>query len=97
MMQTKEREGSWWTRCPEAVRVILLNSEKQIKIIETPRDGMQGLNTIIPTRKKIEYINLLLQSGFDTVEVGSFVSPRTIPQMADTTEVLEKLDYTKTK
>jgi hydroxymethylglutaryl-CoA lyase len=73
-----------------------LNSEKQIKIIETPRDGMQGLNTIIPTRKKIEYINLLLQCGFDTVEVGSFVSPRTIPQMADTAEVLEKLDYSKT-
>lgn len=74
-----------------------MNSEKKIKIIETPRDGMQGLDKIIPTRKKIEYINLLLQCGFDTVEVGSFVSPRTIPQMADTAEVLEKLDYTKTK
>ena len=76
---------------------ILLSSEKQIKIIETPRDGMQGLDTIIPTRKKIEYINLLLQCGFDTVEVGSFVSPTTIPQMADTAEVLEKLDYTNTR
>ena len=78
-------------------RLILLNSEKQIKIIETPRDGMQGLDKIIPTSKKVEYINLLLQCGFDTVEVGSFVSPRTIPQMADTAEVLENLDYTKTK
>jgi len=69
----------------------------QIKIIETPRDGMQGLDAIIPTKKKIEYINLLLQCGFDTVEVGSFVSPKAIPQMADTAEVLKKLDYSKTK
>ena len=68
-----------------------------IKIIETPRDGMQGLDTIIPTKKKIEYINLLLQCGFDTVEVGSFVSAKAIPQMADTAEVLKKLDYSKTK
>jgi hydroxymethylglutaryl-CoA lyase len=84
-------------RCPKNVKGILLNSEKQIKIIETPRDGIQGLDIIIPTSKKIEYINLLLQCGFDTVEVGSFVSPKTIPQMADTVEVLEKLDYSKTK
>jgi hydroxymethylglutaryl-CoA lyase len=69
----------------------------RIKIIETPRDGMQGLDTIIPTKRKIEYINLLLQCGFDTVEVGSFVSPKAIPQMADTAEVLKKLDYSKTK
>lgn len=69
----------------------------QIKIIETPRDGMQGLESIIPTKRKIEYINLLLQCGFDTVEVGSFVSPKAIPQMADTAEVLKKLDYSKTK
>lgn len=68
-----------------------------IKIIETPRDGMQGLDTFIPTAKKIEYINLLLKCGFDTVEVGSFVSPRAIPQMADTAEVLKNLDYSGTK
>lgn len=74
-----------------------MNNERQnIKIIETPRDGMQGLETFIPTQKKIEYINILLQCGFDTVEVGSFVSPKAIPQMADTAEVLEKLDYSKT-
>jgi hydroxymethylglutaryl-CoA lyase len=74
-----------------------MNTERQnIKIIETPRDGMQGLETFIPTQKKIEYINILLQCGFDTVEVGSFVSPKAIPQMADTAEVLEKLDYSKT-
>ena len=74
-----------------------MNSEKRIKIIETPRDGMQGFDTIIHTRKKIEYINLLLQCGFDTVEVGSFVSQKAIPQMADTTKVLEGLDYSKTR
>jgi len=72
-------------------------NKQQIKIIETPRDGMQGLDTFIPTQKKIEYINLLLQCGFHTVEVGSFVSPRAIPQMADTAEVLDKLDYTNTR
>lgn len=71
-------------------------SDQKIKIIETPRDGMQGMASFVPTHKKVEYINLLLQCGFDTVEVGSFVSPRAIPQMADTAEVLEKLDYTKT-
>jgi len=69
----------------------------QIKIIETPRDGMQGINSFIPTQKKIGYINLLLKCGFDTVEVGSFVSPIAIPQMKDTAEVLEKLDLSLTK
>lgn len=69
---------------------------KRIKIIETPRDGMQGIDRFIPTEKKIEYINLLLQCGFDTVEAGSFVSPKAIPQMADTAEVLNKIDYENT-
>lgn len=73
-----------------------MRQHSQIKIIETPRDGMQGIDEFIPTHKKIEYINLLLQCGFDTVEVGSFVSPKAIPQMADTPELLEKLDYSKT-
>lgn len=63
-----------------------------IKITETPRDGMQGLTHIIPTKNKIEYINALLQCGFDTLETGSFVSPRAIPQMADTGEVLKHLN-----
>lgn len=70
--------------------------EQDIKIIETPRDAMQGMETFIPTHKKVAYINLLLQCGFDTVEVGSFVSPKAIPQMVDTSEVLKKLDYSKT-
>ena len=65
-----------------------------IKIIETPRDGFQALDTIISTDKKVAYINQLLRSGFQTVEVGSFVSPRLIPQMADTAEVLNRLDLT---
>ncbi len=73
------------------------NLGQEIKIIETPRDGMQGIERFIPSLKKIGYINLLLQCGFDTVEVGSFVSPKAIPQMKDTAEVLEKLDLSLTK
>ena len=62
-----------------------------VKIIETPRDGFQGLPYIIETDKKVEYINLLLECGFHTVEVGSFVSPKLIPQMADTAKVIKSL------
>jgi hydroxymethylglutaryl-CoA lyase len=69
----------------------------KIKILETPRDGLQGLKQIIPTHKKIEFINQLLRCGFNSVEVGSIVSPNAIPQMADTLEILEKLDYSGTK
>jgi hydroxymethylglutaryl-CoA lyase len=63
-----------------------------IKIIETPRDAFQGIKQFIPTEKKIRIINLLLQAGFDTVEAGSFVSRKLIPQMADTSQVLRGLD-----
>jgi hydroxymethylglutaryl-CoA lyase len=66
--------------------------DNYIKIIETPRDGFQALNGIIPTSDKVKYINQLLRCGFQTVEVGSFVSPRLIPQMADTADVLRQLD-----
>jgi len=69
----------------------------EIKILETPRDGFQGIAEFIPTQKKIEFINLLLNCGFHTVEVGSLVSPKAIPQMVDTIELLEKLDYSKTR
>ncbi len=62
-----------------------------IKIIECPRDAMQGLARFIPTEKKIRYLNILLQTGFDTLDFGSFVSPAVIPQMADTAEVLKGL------
>lgn len=62
-----------------------------IKLIECPRDAMQGWKTFIPTGKKIEYINSLLKVGFDTIDFGSFVSPKAIPQMADTGEVISKI------
>lgn len=63
-----------------------------IKIIECPRDAMQGLKRIIPTALKVQYINALLKVGFDTIDFGSFVSAKAIPQMADTAEVFEQLD-----
>lgn len=59
-----------------------------IKITETARDAMQGIKTFIPTANKLAYVNALLKVGFDTLDVGSFVSPRVIPQMADTREVI---------
>lgn len=68
-----------------------------MKIIECPRDAMQGLHDFIPTATKIEYINQLLKVGFDTIDFGSFVSPKAIPQMRDTAEVLSGLDLTTTK
>ena len=66
-----------------------------IKIIECPRDAMQGLIEFIPTEKKINYINGLLKVGFDTIDFGSFVSPKAIPQMRDTAEVLKHLDLNR--
>jgi hydroxymethylglutaryl-CoA lyase len=67
-----------------------------IKFIECPRDAMQGIPILIPTEKKITYIQSLLDVGFDVIDFGSFVSPRVIPQMADTIDVLEGLDLSKT-
>ncbi|HEX2683444.1 MAG TPA: hydroxymethylglutaryl-CoA lyase [Ferruginibacter sp.] len=69
-----------------------MNELNKIKLIECPRDAMQGWPHQIPTEKKIEYINTLLKVGFDTIDFGSFVSPKAIPQMADTREVISKLD-----
>ena len=66
--------------------------EQKIQFIECPRDAMQGWPQLIPTEKKIEYINSLLQVGFHSIDFGSFVSPKAIPQMADTKAVLEGLD-----
>ena len=63
----------------------------KIKIIECPRDAMQGWANFIPTEKKIKYLNQLLKVGFDTLDFGSFVSPKAIPQMADTKEVIRNL------
>jgi len=67
-----------------------------VKIIECPRDAMQGIKDFIPTEKKVQYIQSLLRVGFDTVDVGSFVSPKAIPQMADTSEVLAQIDLSNT-
>jgi hydroxymethylglutaryl-CoA lyase len=67
------------------------NPKSQIKLIECPRDAMQGWKHFIPTQKKIDYINALLKVGFDTIDFGSFVSPKAIPQMADTSVVLKGL------
>lgn len=69
---------------------------EQIKIIECPRDAMQGIETFIDTNKKASYINQLLKVGFDTIDFGSFVSPKAIPQLRDTAEVLKKLDLNNT-
>ncbi len=71
--------------------------KQEVKLIECPRDAMQGWKHFIPTEKKIEYINTLLQVGFDTIDFGSFVSPKAIPQMADTKDVIKKLKLQNTK
>jgi len=68
-----------------------------MKIIECPRDAMQGIHDFIPTQEKANYINDLLKVGFDTIDFGSFVSPKAIPQMKDTAEVLNLLNLDDTK
>ena len=68
-----------------------------VKLIECPRDAMQGIKEFIPTQMKVDYINQLLKVGFDTIDFGSFVSSKAIPQMQDTAEVLERLDLSTTK
>ena len=71
---------------------------KKVKLIECPRDAMQGVTShFIPTASKAQYINALLRVGFDTIDFGSFVSPKAIPQMRDTAKVLSKLDLSKTE
>lgn len=74
-----------------------MGTKKQIKLIECPRDAMQGWHSIIPTQKKIEYINALLKVGFDTIDFGSFVSAKAIPQMADTADVVKALRLQQSK
>src|SRR5206468_11994223 len=68
-----------------------------IRLIECPRDAMQGWKHLIPAEKKVEYINALLKVGFDTLDFGSFVSPKAIPQMADTKTVIEKINTGESK
>lgn len=67
-----------------------------VKITECPRDAMQGIDSFIPTKTKADYINKLLKVGFDTIDFGSFVSPKAIPQLRDTAEVLSLLDLSNT-
>ena len=74
-----------------------IKMKDKVKIIECPRDAMQGIKTFIPTEKKVQYIQSLLRVGFHTIDFGSFVSPKAIPQMVDTAEVLAKLDLSETK
>ena len=68
-----------------------------MKIIECPRDAMQGLHTFIPTQEKVRYLNQLLKVGFDTIDFGSFVSPKAIPQMRDTARVVSQLELDDTR
>src|SRR5690349_3334542 len=69
-----------------------MSQEKEFILVECPRDAMQGWKNFIPTQTKIYYLNSLLRVGFDTIDFGSFVSHKAIPQMADTMEVVKKLD-----
>ena len=69
----------------------------EVQLVECPRDAMQGIKTWIPTPRKILYLQSLLNCGFHTLDFGSFVSPKAIPQMADTAEVLAGLDLSRTK
>jgi hydroxymethylglutaryl-CoA lyase len=68
-----------------------------VKLVECPRDAMQGIETFIPTDVKVKYLNGLLKVGFDTIDIGSFVSPKAIPQLADTAEVLDRIDMDGSK
>ncbi len=68
-----------------------MDQKPQIKLVECPRDAMQGVHQFIETETKAEYLNVLLQVGFDTLDFGSFVSPKAIPQMRDTADVLSRL------
>lgn len=73
-----------------------MENKREIKLIECPRDAMQGIHDFIPTQLKTDYINSLLKVGFDTIDFGSFVSPKAIPQLKDTAKVLSKLDLDNT-
>ena len=74
----------------------MMMTSTPIKLIECPRDAMQGWKSFIPTERKIEYLNALLKVGFDTLDFGSFVSPKAIPQMADTAAIIPQLDLSGT-
>ncbi len=77
--------------------ILIFEVMQKVKIIECPRDAMQGIRDWIPTVEKAQYIQSILRCGFDTIDFGSFVSPKAIPQMKDTAELLSKLDLSSTK
>ncbi len=83
--------------CYFVIILTIFEQMQKVKLIECPRDAMQGIKDWIPTEKKIQYIQSLLQCGFDTIDFGSFVSPKAIPQMRDTATVLAGLDLSQTK
>jgi hydroxymethylglutaryl-CoA lyase len=74
-----------------------MSTTSTVKLIECPRDAMQGIHDFIPTKTKVTYHQTLLGCGFDTIDIGSFVSPKAIPQMKDTAKVLDSLDLSGTK
>jgi hydroxymethylglutaryl-CoA lyase len=76
--------------------MLQVNDKTPLKITEAPRDAMQGIKNFIPTQTKADLINAILKVGFDIVDFGSFVSPKAIPQLSDTKEVIEKLDLSST-
>ena len=90
MLSTTVRPTKY--RITGVIFVCIMDLIGTTKLIECPRDAMQGWKTFIPTEKKTAYINSLLKVGFDTIDFGSFVSPKAIPQMADTAEVLKNLE-----
>jgi len=75
----------------------MFNFSNRVQLVECPRDAMQGWKSFIPTSLKVEYLNLLLKVGFHTLDCGSFVSPKAIPQMADTSQVIDQLQVENTK
>lgn len=72
-----------------------MTSSESVQLVECPRDAWQGLSTFIPTEVKVRYLSALLRVGFHTIDAGSFVSPKAVPQMRDTGEVLAALPYAK--
>lgn len=79
------------------IRRFTITSIKEMKIIECPRDAMQGMETFIPTDTKVSYLNQLLKVGYDTLDAGSFVSAKAIPQLRDTAEVFDQLEFGNSK
>lgn len=81
----------------EILQGIAAPNRNQLSLVECPRDAMQGWHRMIPTAEKVEYLNALLRVGFDVLDFGSFVSPKAIPQLADTRDVIPQLELTNSR